>query len=135
MAGRFPQLLSLVVLILFVHAIFLQTIISNMREELHLALVGRTETFPRRTGFGDGRDSFLTSKSPPSLPSLVLNDVKDNEANEKREIYGGKSDALHLGGFTEIDPMGISENLWNFMFGPLAIKSIIDVIIVCELYH
>jgi len=106
-----------------------------MREELHLALVGRTETFPRRTGFGDGRDSFLTSKSPPSLPSLVLNDVKDNEANEKREIYGGKSDALHLGGFTEIDPMGISENLWNFMFGPLAIKSIIDVIIVCELYH
>lgn len=36
-------------------------------------------------------------------------------------------DALHLGGFTEIDPMGISENLWNFMLGPLAIKSVVDV--------
>ena len=39
-ASRFPQLLSIAVLILFVHAIFQQSIISSMREELRVALGG-----------------------------------------------------------------------------------------------
>ena len=125
-ASRFPQLLSIAVLILFVHAIFQQSIISSMREELRVALGGdksATSSSVKEVDF----HTYLNSKSPPALPSIVLNDGLDKEANDKREIYGGKKDAVHLGGFTEIDPMGISENLWNFMLGPLAIKSIVDV--------
>ena len=133
MVGRFPQMLSLAVLVLFVHAIFQQIIISNMREELHLVLLERSEVFTRRTGSGRLDDSFLILKSPPALPSIFQSGISDKKVNEKREIYGGKNDALHLGGFTEIDPMGISENLWNFMFGPLAIKSIIDVTISSDI--
>ena len=128
MAGRYLQLLSLAVLALFIHAIYQQSIISIMHEELRVVFGGRSEKSTHGTGLGEGDfHSLLRLKSPPALPSIVLDDVADKKVNMKRDIYGGKKDASHLGGFTEIDPMGISENLWNFMFGPLAIKSIIDV--------
>jgi hypothetical protein len=38
-----------------------------------------------------------------------------------------QTDLLHLGGFISLDPMGISNNSFNFMMGGLAIKSLIDV--------
>lgn len=32
-----------------------------------------------------------------------------------------------MGGFTDFDPMGLSDNVFNWMLGPLGIKSVIDV--------
>ena len=32
-----------------------------------------------------------------------------------------------MGGFTKRDNEGVSSNVWNFMMGPLAIKSFIDL--------
>ena len=128
MAGRHLQLLSIAVIVLFIHSIFQQSIISTIREELRVVLRARSDKSTDGIGSVEGDfNLFLSLKSPPALPSVLLDDVADEKANTKRDIYGGKKDALHLGGFTEIDPMGISENLWNFMFGPMAIKSIIDV--------
>ena len=97
--------------------------ISNIRSELRIAL-------DRNGASGDKVGSFdyyLKTKSPPNKPSVVLVPSEEKNTEAIRDIYGGKVDALHLGGFTEIDPMGISENLWRFMLGPLAIKSIVDV--------
>eukprot|EP01036_Dinobryon_divergens_P031364 gene31364-40750_t len=45
----------------------------------------------------------------------------------KRDFYGGKGDAEHLGGFTARDNSTISENLWNFMLSQLAVKSVLDI--------
>jgi 2-polyprenyl-3-methyl-5-hydroxy-6-metoxy-1,4-benzoquinol methylase len=53
-----------------------------------------------------------------------------SEAEEKRikrEIYGGKGDAKHLGGFTEIDIQGISPAVWKHMVTYFGVKSLLDV--------
>lgn len=72
-------------------------------------------------------EAFLSLPAPPNLPSVRLTPEEEAQLAKKRGIYGGVGDKLHLGGFTEIDPMGISNNTFNFMLGPLAIKSVIDV--------
>eukprot|EP00596_Hydrurales_sp_CCMP1899_P000890 CAMPEP_0119036722 /NCGR_PEP_ID=MMETSP1177-20130426/4628_1 /TAXON_ID=2985 /ORGANISM="Ochromonas sp, Strain CCMP1899" /LENGTH=300 /DNA_ID=CAMNT_0006996993 /DNA_START=253 /DNA_END=1155 /DNA_ORIENTATION=- len=61
------------------------------------------------------------------MPSVLLEGATATDSNKVRGIYGGQNDGLHLGGFTNIDEMGISNNLWNFMMGPLGIKSFLDV--------
>jgi SAM-dependent methyltransferase len=72
-------------------------------------------------------DSFhdLSAPSPPALPGLK---PADASRPGDHSFYGGKGDAKHLGGFTyQPDLAGVSENVWNFMFGELAIKSVMDV--------
>lgn len=71
--------------------------------------------------------NYLTLKSPANKPSVLLSPEEEEQAAKKRKIYGGVGDKLHLGGFTNRDEMGISENLWNWMMGPLAVRSLIDV--------
>jgi len=120
-------LLYLAVFALFLHAIFQQRIISNIRHEMSLAIAeGPTHS---RTASPGSVDYYLTMRSPPNMPSIPLTGEKEKLAVDIRKKlgYGGNKDGLHLGGFTEIDPMGVSPNLWHFMFGPLAIKSIVDV--------
>lgn len=73
---------------------------------------------------------YLTHKSPPSMPSVRLTPEEEKRLNPSRTpdtIYGGKLDKPHLGGFTERDEMGLSMNLFNYMMGPMTIKSVIDV--------
>ena len=70
---------------------------------------------------------YVLMKSPPNLPSVRLSQEEEKKAASKRKIYGGVGDKLHLGGFTQRDQMGISENLWNWMMGPLAVKSMLDI--------
>jgi hypothetical protein len=67
----------------------------------------------------------LQGKSPPAMPSVLLKGATATDS--LRGIYGGKNDGLHLGGFTDFDEMGVSKNLWNFMMGPLGVKSFLDV--------
>ena len=66
-------------------------------------------------------NSFLNLKSPKTVEGMKLAD------EVKRDFYGGKGDAEHLGGFTTRDNSTISENLWNYMLSQLAVKSFIDV--------
>lgn len=67
---------------------------------------------------------YRTEAPPPAKQSPPL-DPTDKAVN--RNIYGGKGDKPHLGGFTAFDPMGISNNTFNFMMGGLAVKSLVDV--------
>ena len=65
-------------------------------------------------------------KSPPNKPSILIDVSTDTTV--KRDIYGGKGDKKHLGGFlAEGDNMGMSPNLWDFMMGILGVKSLLDV--------
>lgn len=66
-------------------------------------------------------NQFLHIRSPAPKASPPA------RAEVNRDIYGGKGDAVHLGGFTARDNQTISENLWNFMLSQLAVKSIVDV--------
>jgi len=140
--NRYIFLVYLAVFILFIHAIIQQRIISTIREEIALVLnknsnnynsfgnankVSASSTTLPASSQTDFANFYLNTKSPPNLPSVRLSDEEEKKAAKVRDIYGGKKDALHLGGFTEIDHQGISHNLWNFMLGPLAIKSVVDV--------
>lgn len=56
------------------------------------------------------------------LPSIRIE--KDST---QRTIYGGVGDKPHLGGFTKLDPDGISPILWKHMVTHLGIKTLLDV--------
>jgi len=59
-----------------------------------------------------------------NLPSVrVVNQQLEGE----RGIYGGKGDASHLGGFTEIDMQGISPAVWKYAVTNWNVKSVLDV--------
>jgi len=70
---------------------------------------------------------YLNSQSPPNLPSVRISEEEEKELAPARSIYGGKGDKAHLGGFTNFDPAGVSNNTFNFLVGGLAIKSLVDV--------
>ena len=70
---------------------------------------------------------YRATKSPPNMPSVRLSDAEEAAVADKRKIYGGKGDKLHLGGFTDFDRMGVSDNAFNYMIGYLGIKSVVDV--------
>lgn len=65
----------------------------------------------------------------PTAPAVALPSVRvdDTNATYKREIYGGKGDKPHLGGFTELDPDGMSPALWKWMIEYVGVKSLLDV--------
>jgi len=61
------------------------------------------------------------------LPSIRL-EKQDNETESARQdLYGGKGDNLHLGGFTKIDHMGLSPTVWRFMIEIMGVRSVLDV--------
>lgn len=66
---------------------------------------------------------------PPVVPVYQLRSNEDRSVGGKggKSIYGGVGDEVHLGGFTQRDNDTISENLWNYMLGPLAVKSFLDI--------
>lgn len=64
----------------------------------------------------------LNEPSPPSRKGIKPKTIVGNE------FYGGRGDKPHLGGFTyKVDMDGVSTNLWRFMIGQVAVRSIIDV--------
>mmetsp|Transcript_2502 Transcript_2502/g.3345 ORF Transcript_2502/g.3345 Transcript_2502/m.3345 type:complete len:368 (-) Transcript_2502:120-1223(-) len=60
----------------------------------------------------------------PNLPSIR---VEDSDLEKRRRKYGGKGDKVHLGGFAEIDPGGISIPVFKYMIEKLGIKSFLDI--------
>jgi len=125
------SVLGLAVFILFIHAIFQQSILYDLRSQLTTLTLNKNvspdEILKEPIKDLYAPNYYMKTKSPPNLPSVRLSESEERIAAQKRTIYGGKGDALHLGGFTQRDDMGISNNLWNFMLGPLAIKSVVDV--------
>ena len=69
----------------------------------------------------------LGTSSPPPLPSVRIHGEIEKSASKLRKFYGGSGDKLHLGGFKDYDRMGASNNTWNYMMGPLGVKSLLDV--------
>lgn len=64
----------------------------------------------------------------PNLPSLRGVNVQDNiNVDDRRKIYGGKGDAKHLGGFTELDLAGVSPAVWKYMVSSIGVHSLLDV--------
>lgn len=128
------QLVYAVFIIFIIFAAIERNIIYEMQKEIdilksRMTLDSPVESIQLET-------DYLTKKSPPNKPSLVLSAANDKVSSLRTvekdkgivEVkYGGKGDAAHLGGFTEIDLMGVSENLWNFMLSQLAIKSLVDI--------
>lgn len=75
---------------------------------------------------------WLRATNPLAVPpgqAVNLPSVRhyDTQLNEKRKIYGGKGDAKHLGGFTEIDMMGLSPTVWKWMVQNATVQSVLDV--------
>ena len=60
----------------------------------------------------------------PNLPSIQ---VTDKALEDRRTIYGGKGDAKHLGGFTDIDMQGISPATWKHAVRNWTVQSVLDV--------
>ncbi len=68
----------------------------------------------------------------PIAPTFVQKERDNNRdagggGNDRKAIYGGAGDEVHLGGFTVQDNNTISYNTWNYMLGPMAVKSFIDI--------
>ena len=60
-----------------------------------------------------------------NLPSVRTS--QDFERDESGTNYGGVGDAKHLGGFTDIDMMGISPAVWKHIVKNWTVQSVIDV--------
>ena len=64
----------------------------------------------------------------PNLPSIrVVKSGNDQNVDDKRQIYAGKGDKKHLGGFTEIDMLGISPAVWKHAVTDWRVQSVLDV--------
>jgi len=74
----------------------------------------------------------ISAASPPNLPSPIrLSEEEERKIGRSDSSegisYGGKRDAPHLGGFLVRDNSTVSLSLYNFLLGPMAVKSVIDV--------
>lgn len=69
----------------------------------------------------------IPSGEAEALPSIRVEVESDESVDERRKIYGGKGDKAHLGGFTEIDTMGISPRVWKHMITDIGVHSVLDV--------
>lgn len=65
--------------------------------------------------------------SPPALPSVLISDEDEENVDSLRKNYGGAGDKAHLGGFTDLDPHGISPSVWKEMMEYFGVKSLLDV--------
>lgn len=94
--------------------------VTTLSSQLSVPLAGALDQDSHRRL--DGFD--LDAPSPPARKGKPSGKVVDKDF----EFYGGKGDKPHLGGFTyKIDMDGISTNVWRFMLGSVAIRSIVDV--------
>jgi len=112
--GWFYATILLSVVILYQQSI---TIIGEYDEN--------TSTIPVTT-----TTQYNNNNNPLAIPmekAVALPSVQTEESINRKNLYGGKGDKKHLGGFTDIDTAGISPRAWKWMITTLNIQSIIDV--------
>eukprot|EP01039_Chlorochromonas_danica_P007486 gene7488-8277_t len=83
-----------------------------------------SSSHPLERSRGIREEVFRHRSPPPLIPPKISH---EEEQRIHRDIYGGKYDPVHLGGFTARDNDTISTNLWNFLISEFAVKSMIDV--------
>ena len=76
-------------------------------------------------GSWDPYGSFVMEGPAVALPSIRISPEEDSKI--VRNIYGGKGDKAHLGGFTAFDEAGVSLSVWKHMVTHLGIKSLLDL--------
>jgi hypothetical protein len=59
--------------------------------------------------------------------NIEIIDDNDKLVEAKRDLYGGKGDGKHLGGFTALDLAGVSPSVWKHMMLDYGVKSVLDV--------
>jgi hypothetical protein len=120
--GLFPPLLVTLLLAWFV---WQQYSLRQELDTLKAALESSQQAILalQRTSPGSDPSIDLRAPSPPARKSEPV--LVDKNSHD---FYGGKGDKPHLGGFTYVpDNKGISHNLWKFIIGELAVKSLIDL--------
>jgi hypothetical protein len=89
------------------------------------SIFDQSGVFPSTSGLSyqqvDSSALAIPQGTTPNLPSIRV------ESEVKRNSYGGKGDKPHLGGFTEIDLMGISPAVWKAMVNITGVKTLMDV--------
>jgi len=65
--------------------------------------------------------------SPHPLPGIALAASDAAAVRRTRKTYLGGGDASHLGGYTQLDTMGLSPAVWRYMMQNLTVKSLIDL--------
>ncbi len=118
------EYIYLSVAILFIIVFIQQSFIYDLKSQIKIIANHKPRLEHNKN---NNENMYLNLKAPKNLPSVLLTNEEEEKVKHLRKIYGGKNDALHLGGFTKLDRAGISKPLWNFMMGPLAIKSILDI--------
>lgn len=79
------------------------------------------------------KEMDLSKVPPPGSPPNLTPEIKSVEeqkaaaALRTKHHYGGATDNIHLGGFTTVDPMGISPRVWTDMMEYFGVKSVLDV--------
>lgn len=99
--------------------------VSSLSEQLSLSIA-----VLREASMADHRRlTIAMNLDAPSPPAIKGEKVRSkSRVDTDHEIYGGKGDKAHLGGFTyKIDMGGISTNVWRFIIGQVAVRSIVDV--------
>lgn len=66
--------------------------------------------------------------APPKGKAVALPSVRvGKEAFKSGNIYGGRGDKPHLGGFTDLDHHGVSPSAWKWMVTEIGVHSVLDV--------
>jgi hypothetical protein len=113
-------------LILFVCLFLLKAYPYAFSSLLNVHVASSDVSVTRMVGGGyDPYGSFVPEGPAVALPSILI--TAEEDAKIKRQIYGGKGDKAHLGGFTAFDEMGVGVTLWKHMVKHLGIKSVLDL--------
>jgi len=65
---------------------------------------------------------------PPKGKAVALPSIRIAEDQfETGRQYGGKGDKAHLGGFIDLDAMGVSPASWEWMVSSIGVHSLLDV--------
>ena len=123
--GGSPVLLPAVIMVIIASLFVYQEYkISGLEKRLEeLSLERSLGNMPH----GALGNKYLDTISPPPMPSVHTTVEEEQKVMKQRGIYGGRGDKAHLGGFTKMDTMTMSTNMWNFMISQIAIKSMIDL--------
>eukprot|EP00041_Stephanoeca_diplocostata_P014062 m.252368 g.252368 ORF g.252368 m.252368 type:complete len:276 (-) comp19565_c0_seq2:1620-2447(-) len=66
-------------------------------------------------------------KGPPNQINPEVRNIDPKKIPKHEKVYGGHSDAAHLGGFTANDTQGQSPAMWTFLLKAINVHSVLDV--------
>lgn len=96
---------------------------------LAMSAIGTTTTQvtakPGETSLSTSIDYALAPRQgeAEALPSIRV----AKEEFKSQELYGGKGDKSHLGGWTDLDHHGVSPAAWKWIVTEVGVHSVIDV--------